>query len=241
MDPEAVKKIYNQMVLERAGGDYEYQRWFSDKIKQAGYFMTKKSIEEQLLDEKFSSYLEVGPGAGTWTKIFMGKNLSANFDLVDISSAMLDLAKSALSGYKNIRFFGADFCDFNPDKKYDYFFSCRALEYFSDRERFVEKVFDLMTQGGRGMIITKSPKYLRNKFLGRQIQKLHQGQIGARRLKCLLKNVGFSEIKIYPVTFSFPFFRSSKINLFLFRIFCQKPLNFLSAFFAESYLAVFKK
>ena len=243
MKSEAVKKIYNKKVKEKYGGDYESKRWFSSSLAKAGYEMTLKSIKHHLFGNNISikNYLELGPGAGTWTKLFIEQNNQANFDLVDISSEMLKLAKNSLSKLQdvNINYFEKDFLQFKPEKKYDLFFSCRTFEYLPNKELAVKKIAELLQSGGQGFVITKTPKYLRSKILGRKIPKLHRGQISYRRLKKLFKNVGFKEIKIYPVTMNFPLLHSIKINKILHKIFFKHKLNFISQFLAESYCIKF--
>ena len=242
MKSESVKEIYNRQVKTKFGGDYEHRRWFSDALKEAGYQMTRESICHHFLEGSlFNDYLELGPGAGTWTKLFLEKCPDAKFDLVDISGEMLDQAKENLGSYQNIRYFEADFLDFKPDKQYDLFFSSRALEYVPDKKRAVLKIAGLLRSGGRGFIITKTPKYLRARVFGRKIPRLHQGQIAPRKLKQLLSEAGFKNIAIYPATMSFPLFKSPKLNRLLFKVFYKHGLNFLSQFFSESYCVKFEK
>lgn len=290
MKSESVREIYNQQAQTKFGGDYEYRRWFSDELKKAGYQMTRESICYHFLGGNlFYDCLELGPGAGTWTKLFLEKYPEAEFDLVDISSEMLKLAKENLDKFinslchsegdspknlagkdsnellmgsfataqddgekkaqddkrsvkfGNVRYFEADFLDFKPDKQYDLFFSSRAIEYITDKKAAVSKAAGLLKSGGKGFIITKTPKYFRAKLLGREIPKLHQGQIAPRKLEQLLSEAGFKNIEIYPATMSFPLFKSPKLNRMLFKLFYKFRLNFLSQFFSESYCAKFEK
>lgn len=245
LESNKVKEIYNQKIKEDYRGDYEQRRWFANDLLRAGYEMTYQSIKHHLLQNNLSieNYLELGPGAGTWTKLFIEKNPQANFDLVDISSEMLKLAKDNLNQYQgaNIDYFEKNFLEFESNKKYDLFFSCRAIEYISDKDKAIAKIAKLLKNGATGLIITKTPKYLRNKILGRKISELHQGQILPRKLKKLLKYAGFKELKIYPVTMSFPLLRSAKINKTLHKIFFKHKLNFISQFFTESYCVKFQK
>ena len=244
MKSGAVKEIYNKKVKEKYSGDYESKRWFGSSLARAGYEMTLESIKYHLPENAFSikNYLESGPGAGTWTKLFIEQNPQANFDLVDISSEMLKLTKKNLSGHKaNINYFEKDFLEFEPKKKYDFFFSCRTFEYLPDKELAVKKVADLLMSGGWGFVITKTPKYLRSKILGRKIAELHRGQISPRKLKKLLKKAGFKNLEFYPVTMSFPLLRSAKTNKLLHKILFKNKLIFLSKFFSESYCVKFVK
>ncbi|MBI4709151.1 MAG: class I SAM-dependent methyltransferase [Candidatus Portnoybacteria bacterium] len=243
MDTSEIKDIYNRKVKGKFQGDYEHRRWFASDILKAGYEMTLKSLRYHLLEKSpvFQDFLELGPGAGTWTKLFLEKQPQANFDLVDISSEMLALAKENLSFHQNIKYFEADFLGFEGSKKYDLFFSSRVIEYFSNKEALIKKIQYFLKDEGEGFIITKTPKYWRSKLTGKEIDNIHQGQIAPATLGVLLKKNNFSNTEFYPVTMVFPFFGSTKLNKWLHRIFYKKRLNFLSRFFSESYCVKFSK
>lgn len=242
MDNKEVKNIYDKIVKDKSGGNYERWRWFRNEIQKAGYEMTLASIKKHISSINFSHCLELGPGQGTWTKELIELRPEAVFDLVDISKEMLNLVQSRFADKKNIRYFERDFLDFGPDEKYDFFFSVRTIEYISNKDLMSRKILDFLQPGGSGFIITKTPKYLRNKILGRKIPKLHRGQIQPKNLTRLLKKYGADNIEIYPVTMSFPFFRFPRINKLLHGIFYKHKLNFISKFFSESYcLKFFKK
>lgn len=244
METDEIKTVYNKIVKDKHQGEYEYNRWFKTPILKAGYDMTRRSIEYHLLSDSgasFHNYLELGSGAGTWTKLFAEKYNNACFDLVDISSEMLGIAKNALVKYRNVNFFESDFLEFNPEKNYDFFFSSRAIEYFPDKNLLAEKIVNLLKDGGRGFIITKTPKYLRRKILGKKTSAFHENQIDPRKLGRVLKEKGCGEIEIFPVTVSFPLFGSVCVNMFLYKIFCKYHLNFVSRFFSESYCIKFKR
>jgi ubiquinone/menaquinone biosynthesis C-methylase UbiE len=238
MQESDVKEKYN---LENRD-DYEYSRWFSGSISKAGYKMTEKSIYRHVLDKdiKIENYLELGPGPGTWTKLFCKKG-NISLDLVDISREMLASAKKNLSDCGNVTFFEKNFIDFQPDKKYDFFFSSRAAEYFPDKDVFVRKISEVLSDNSKGFIITKTPKYRLNKLLGRKTSEFHSGQVSAKELSMIFKKNNFKIEGIYPVTFSFPIFKSAMLNMLLFKIFSQFRLNFLSNFFSESYSINFSK
>lgn len=243
MKTEEVKRIYNDIMPEKFGADYEFSRWFKTSALKAAYAMTKLSIERRAIagGRHCKNVLELGPGAGTWSKLLLENKFAKHLDMLDISSTMLSLAKNALKDYTNTSFFERDFFDFHADKKYDFFFSSRVFEYLPDKEKAVSKISEILSPRGKGFVITKMPKYFVNKLLGREVSELHRGQISPREIKRLFLNGGFSEIKIYPITMSFPFFKSAALNMFLYKIFGRFPLNPVSAFFSESYSIEFTK
>ena len=243
MQHKEVKKIYNKIVKDKYIGQYEHNRWFKTPMLKIGYDMTKDSIERYFVDTnlKFANYLELGPGAGTWTKLFVEKYSGSKFDLVDISNEMLDLSRQALDSFDNVSYFESDFLQFKTDKKYDLFFSSRAIEYILDKEAFIKKVTNLLVDGAEVCIITKTPHYIRSKIIGRELGEFHQGQITPRQLKKIVKKNGFSNIRLYPVTVHFPIISSVVLDRVLYTIFSKFRLNFISQFFTESYCIIFKK
>jgi trans-aconitate methyltransferase len=244
MNTGDIKKLYDGPIQERFGNDYEYSRWFKTPLLHAGYDMTKASIERFIKTHPslfIKHYLELGPGPGTWTKLFLPRFFGAKFDLVDISSQMLDMCKKALFEYKDVSFTESDFLKFNSGMTYDFFFSSRAVEYFPDKRALVKKIADLLQSGGTGFVITKTPKYFLNKIFKRKLGSMHQGQISPKKFKELLKEQACGNFELYPVTMSFPILKSPKLNKFMYIIFGSLPLNPLSQLFSESYCIKFVK
>ncbi|MEX0933937.1 MAG: class I SAM-dependent methyltransferase [Candidatus Paceibacterota bacterium] len=239
MDEEIVKEKYNEVK----GTDYEKVRWFSNNVAKGMYEMTKESIRRHTLQKtgSFQHYLEVGPGPGTWTKLFIEKYPKAEYDLVDISREMLGLAKNNLPESSQINFYEKNFSNFIGDEKYDFFFSSRALEYFSNKEKIIKKITSLLKEGGDGFIITKTPKYWANKLLRRKTNSFHSGQICWQELVSLLEKNGCTISGVYPVTVSFPFLKSARLSRLLFKVLSPLPMNFLSDIFSESYCVKFVK
>lgn len=239
-----VAKQYNAIVKEKYAGKYEYHRWFATPLLRAGYDMTKTAIERHALGSmfmSFNSYLELGPGAGTWTKLFLSKRPAARFDLVDVSSEMLALSREALASSKQVSFFESDFMQFDAKgHRYDFFFSSRVIEYIPNKEGLFAKIASLLKPEGAGFIITKTPKYFRSTLLGRRISSLHRGQIHPRVAEQMLRNVGF-KTEFYPVTMYIPLMRSALLNRLCYRLLGSYRLNPLSMFFSESYCIFFSR
>lgn len=240
MNSENIKDIYNKKIKE-CRSKYEDQRWFKDDFYKSGYEMTLSSINRLVSGHSFKNILELGPGNGTWTKLLISFYPEAKFDLVDISGEMLKLAKDALRQHENINYFETDFLNYGIDKNYDLFFSSRVIEYINDKEAVVKKIIGLLAPEGRGFVITKMPKYLRNKIMGRELSAMHQGQIKPEHLLRLLEKNGGQNIKMYPATLIFPVLESVFLNKILYKIFGGFKLNFISRQFCESYCVIFSK
>ena len=241
MQTEQVKNKYNKDIEGKYNSGYERERWFKNDIQKAGYEMTLGAIKKYAFASNYATCFELGPGHGTWTKELLEYNNNASYDLLDISSEMLRLVKERFKDKKNINYIESDFLKFEVKKQYDFFFSSRAIEYIPKKEEVAKKISNSIKHGGRGFIITKTPKYLRSKILGRSISDFHSGQIAPIKLKNLFLQNNCKNIKIYPVTMSWPFWRSAKMNMLLYKIFSKHQLNLISQFFSESYCVVFDK
>ncbi len=238
------KKFYNEIMPEKFGDDYEHERWFKNPIQMAGYGLTRAAIRRHILaDESLlpKNILELGPGAGTWTKLLVERFPKASFTLLDISREMLLRASKALPHDAQIRTIESDILAWIPDETYDLFFSSRVLEYIDDKNAFAKKIFELMKPGSRGFLITKMPHYERERFLGRTTSQFHQGQIAPSALRDTLLSAGFIDVDCYPVTLSVPFFHSPHLNRWLGNFLGPWKLGLFGMFFAESYCVLFRK
>lgn len=242
MNTSEIKEKYNQEIPGKYNFDYEYNRWFATPLLQAGFEMMQKSLNRRI-DVNISAVkniLELGPGAGTWTKVLKAKFLGASFDLVDISKEMLALSKKVF-GEENFCYFESDFLAWQTSKKYDLFFSSRVLEYFPKKTPVLNKIFSLLNHDKYAFIITKNPQYWRYKLLGKKIPAMHLQQIKPKDLQKILIKVGFIDIQIYPAVMTFPLFKSVAMNNFIFSLFSRFQLNFISQLFTEAYIVKFKK
>ncbi|GEM_PF-152024 len=243
METTEVKKFYNVEMPKKFGADYEFNRWFKTPALEAAYKMTRLAIERHALSggKIKQNVFELGPGAGTWSRLLLERKFAKHLDMLDISFQMLSIAKENLKEYENVSFTESDFLDFYTAKHYDFFFSSRVIEYIPDKKKVVSKISEILSPGGSGFVITKTPKYFTNKLLGRKVSEMHGGQVSPKELRSIFEKSGFSEIKIYPVTMSFPLLRSPVLNTFLYKIFGRAPLNRASEFFSESYGIQFTK
>lgn len=237
-----VEEKFDSIVKEKSAGNYEYHRWFKTPILRAGFDMTKKYMEEIILPfvGKYTKYIELGPGPGTWTKLFLGQNKEAEYQVVDISEEMLNLSRNNLKEFENIKYVHSDFMNFQPESKADFFLSSRVIEYIQDKEGFASKLSQIIEAGGRGAIITKAPHYHRT-LARRRLGALHQGQIHPKHLKHLLLKNGFAVEDIHCVTVNFPILRSAFVNKIVSRFCTGKSMNWFRGIFSESYGVIFKK
>lgn len=240
-----IRNFYNSIIKDKFAGDYEFRRWFSNSRLRADFFMTYSAIKFHLQGIDFKECIELGPGPGTWTRILYKHKPEANFDLVDISKEMEHQFRLEMRGDKNVKYYIQDIMDFNPLKTYDFFFSARAIEYLEDKGGFFSKLFSLLNNGGRGIIITKNTKYKKYRIWGSPDRRFqHQGKISLIESRAFLEKFGFSEIKIYPVIIRLPVIDrcTPLVSEWIFKKVISRELsnNFL-LWFVESYLISFKK
>ncbi|MEX0931929.1 MAG: class I SAM-dependent methyltransferase [Candidatus Paceibacterota bacterium] len=244
MKNEDVRGKYNTMIPGTYRGEYERERWFSTPQRKAGYDMTRHAVCNFISELKKNpvpkSYLELGPGPGTWTREFLNEFPDMNYQVVDISDEMIKLAKDNLSGASGIEYIVSDFLEYTATRKASVFFSSRAVEYFSDKEALVKKVREVMDTTSLGSIITKTPQYRRPWNRQKNVSEFHSLQIDDRHFVLLLSEVGFSVLSVRPVTFVFPGLHSAFADRFLFFVLGWMQMNIITRFFSESYKITFK-
>ena len=238
------KDFYNETMPGKFGADYEHERWHKGPIEEAGYKLTREAILRHVVaDDTLDPLrvLELGQGAGTWTKILLNRFPDAYFDLLDISKEMLARAKAALGEREKVRYVESDILAWEPDGVYDLFFSSRVIEYIDNKPAFAKKVFSALPLGGRGFLITKMPHYERDRYLGREVSKFHTGQIAPAALMQILREAGFIDVACYPVTLSIPLLHSARLNYAVGKLLGPYRLGLFGMAFAESYCVLFRK
>lgn len=240
MKAEAVKDLYN-IDLKTSDEPYEHRRWFSSKRARVAYDATRYAVKKYALPilKDRSEVFELGAGPATWTKVLLEKAPNARYELVDISSEMLKQAKTALREQKNITYVESDICEFKPQKKYDFFFSSRIIEYVSDKDAAVSTISISLKKGAKGMIITKTPQY-RRFLIKKPKSDFHSLQIEPKDLSNLLIKHGCSVLQVTPVTFVFPKLKSAFLDRLLFNVGKFMPM-YLAKPFTESYAIIFVK
>ncbi|MAZ41015.1 hypothetical protein CL654_02770 [bacterium] len=242
MKSEDVASLYDEQIKKKYKKEYEHARWFSDKAKEAEYAMTKTTILRHLKNiPSCRSYLEVGPGPGTWTKLFFNKDKETTYTLVDVSKEMLALAQKNMPQDASVSLVHSGFLEAQFSTLYDFIFSSRAIEYIEDKSRLVKKLSSLLKKNGHGVIITKNPDPVRLFFRRKKLSKLHQNQIRSTSLKKLLKKEELIVRRITPATVHVPLIGFPALNKFVFALVGRLPLNPLTSVVTESYCVSFKK
>lgn len=240
IDPKA---FYNERMPEKLGADYEHARWHSNTFQEAQYAMMQRVMKRYVMPfiRSAKTVLEIGPGAGTWTKFLLKANPEAEYTLVDISTEMLARARANLPQETPVVFIESDVLSFEPRTQFDVVFSSRALEYMPDKPAAVRKIASLVRPGGTALIITKMPKAFAERISGRKPSDFHAGRIAPAELISLFQKEHFTLIALRMATSTVPGFQSVFLNRLFFSIFSHVPLLSPLGIFAESYIAVLKK
>lgn len=240
MDP---KTFYNTSMPEKYGPVYEKGRWDATPFLKAQYHMMDSLLRAKVLPliKGSTSVVEVGPGPGTWTKKLLEAEPSAQYTLVDISSEMLGQAKKALTEFENVTFVERDLVEYQQSPMFDFFFSSRAIEYMPDKQKAVATIASLLTSGGKGAIITKTPKPGFDKLRGRTISPLHRGQIGPSELARVVRDAGLVVDGIDIATATVPGLHAPLVNKAAYALLSRVPFVRPLFVFSESYLLRFHK
>ncbi|MFW0871386.1 MAG: class I SAM-dependent methyltransferase [Patescibacteria group bacterium] len=236
-----IKEFYNYLVDgETYRKDFEFNRWFIRARNRAEYAMTYIAIKAHTANLKFTNCLEVGPGPGTWTRLLYRTNPKAEFNLVDISEAMREQFYLEMRDLPNVKYRVQDVMEYNEDIQYDLFFSSRAVEYFDDKPEFFKKLSKLVVNKGRGVMVTKNPYHGVRKDKG----EAHQGQIPMPKMKEMLEDNGFSNVRFYPAVIRIPIISrfTSELAEYLFekRINREIDIHKINRI-VESYIVTFTK
>jgi trans-aconitate methyltransferase len=238
-----IRDLYNSSINTAYGNNYEFLRWFSSFRLVMDYFMMNKIVSHHIAKTSFSSYLELGPGPGTWTRLAFRVNPQASFDLVDISKEMFNQFKLEMRESENVNYHVEDFSDFNSDKAHDLFFSSRAIEYIEQPEVILKKAHSLLSAEGEGIILTKNPDYFRlAKLMGKKDKTRHQHQIHPDQMRSMLSEIGFKDVKVFPGIVRVPLLDrlTTKLSKRIFEKSYQTEVYNVSRL-SECYVVTFKK
>ena len=133
--------------FNKVAKDYDNQRKKLIPVFDDFYEIAIESIE---IDTKNPKVLEVGPGTGLFSQMFLNKFTSAKMDLVDLAENMLNIAKGRFSNNPNLDFFLKNILDFSPNEKYDVAISSLAIHHLNpaDQKRLYNKIFNWLKNDG---------------------------------------------------------------------------------------------
>jgi ubiquinone/menaquinone biosynthesis C-methylase UbiE len=216
---------HNERMFDQTSTEYSNEEWFERSPRSRyAYAITRRRLLELLQLDGTQTVLEIGCGAGTWTRILAG--YCANLSVVDISQEMLKRAADAIRPY-SAHFVHSDMLLFRSEVPFDRVVSVRAIEYVADKAALAEQLARLTASGGELIIISKTPFSVwrgrrwaaslqaRAARLLRKTSRADSGpQMDATRhymqrispwhLTRLLRAAGFEDVRCLPVIVGLP-------------------------------------
>lgn len=193
LDSEYVKSYYDK-AMEKLEDDYSEFRWNRSVESRFDYEQTRRTLEKIIEGLKFKSAIEIGPGDGTWTSLFIKK--SDSYTVIDQSAEMIKRLEHKFVGY-NIKYIQSDFLQYHSTNTHDVLFAIRCFEYFNDKNKALKKIYNMIEKDAFAIVTTKNINFIgsvsKNKLL-------HSGQISVKKMLDLAKGVGFDVVAIYPTT-----------------------------------------
>lgn len=148
-----------------------------------------KEVRSELQNSTSKSLIDYGGGTG-----LVGLELAHVVDsilLVDSSKQMLEVAEAKISrnGISNAKVLYSDFTQETPELKADIILLSLVLLHIPDTEKILQQLFNILTEGGKLMIID----FDKNDKINHP--KVHNG-FSHEELKDRLSEVGFTSIEM---------------------------------------------
>lgn len=198
---DIIAKYYNDHIKDM--DDYETQRWFSRKASIHAYNQTLITLRDFLRGNHFSRTLEIGCGAGTWTKEI--QKYSEYVHGIDISDRMIDFAKN--KNLQSVKFEVMDFLnlDENVYNNYDCLVSIRMLRFIEDIDVFFKKINTILNENGSCFIVDVNPIWLKRRLLGAKEERLTKLTLrDPLTIKLKMIEYGFKNIQIKSAVIYLP-------------------------------------
>jgi len=235
-------EFYKTLSADQTKGNYQKTRW-DTPIGRGHFQSTQKTIVERAFPvaQNMRRYLELGPGPGTWTKLFVEKYPDTSFTLVDISEEMLGQARRELH-VDSIEYVLSDFREYEGHTgSVDFFFSSRAIEYIEDKGAVAEKIALLLKDGGKGFVITKCGHPLRDMLTGRKLPERHAHQTTPGVMTQKLQAAGLKVTGYGIAAVTIPVMHAPAINTALWNFARLLPSSLQPFGIAESFWISFEK
>lgn len=232
-----VKSFYDNLKIKKKYSYYSDWKWFRKKHTIAQFNQTRDSIKK-ILTKKYKFALEIGPGDGIWTELFI--NYVQKLDAIEISNEMRNLFLRRFNNKENIKIILGDILN-APLKKYDLIYTIRCFEYIPNKLKVIKKLSGSLNNGGDLIIITKNPEFFQIKNLDK---RLHSKQININDLSKMLEENNFKVIKIIPAVFG-KYFQIPFLRFFYNYLHKRYMVNYkkgkVKNKFVESYLIFARK
>ena len=229
----------DRQVIEEYKNDYEFHRWFAKDSSKETYDQIVQSIKYHL-PKDWSSCLEVGCGAGTFTKVISEKNLYADYFLTDISQEMIKQAKNNVHLVK-AKFQVVDTEKLRFLKKFDLILAIRTLRYCQDKFVALRRLYRALKPGGKILIVNQNTRTA-FQILGinKSKEDIHQNDWSYEQYTDALWLAGFVNIKAYPCVLKAKVF-GKKTDQFIHKSMHKEPLSMTSELLSGSWIITAEK
>lgn len=233
-----IKNFYDKYIVEINKNFYEEFRWFQSRYHSVQYWDTLSYIFKinqklDLINNK--KIIEIGGGAGTWTRVLLKLGAKSIVD-VDISKAMISQAQLNLGVREKLKYVEKDFTKITTEVGIvNSIFAFRCFEYFDKKDAFFKVAASKLNPSGTLVIVTKK------KPLRRQGRSIHNRQVTLQQIKIMAENEGLSLIEKRVVSYDIRLPKFGK--LYVLSTICLKFFPSGNAFlnlFVESWGFVFK-
>ncbi len=102
------------------------------------------------ITEEHPKILDIGAGTGLLTEFLLPKFPEAEYELMDISEEMLEVAKKRFAGNGNVKVTLADYSKKKFSLNYDLIVSSLSIHHLEDEEKrkLMRKIYDSLNPGG---------------------------------------------------------------------------------------------
>ena len=147
---------------------------------------------------KDDAILDVGCGTGTLLAAIAERGPGARLTGIDLSPAMLAVARTKLGGRASLVAGEAGRLPFT-DRRFDLVLSSSALHYWPDPAAGLAEIARVLEPGGRAVITDWCDDYLACRivdFLLRVLEPAHHRTYGTKACRRLLREAGFGEVRV---------------------------------------------
>lgn len=157
-------------------GDYTNMSAYYDAIMTSGYYDYTAIVDGLLSQGPFKSVLEIGCGTGLILEEMAKRQYSPSITGVDLTEAMLAIARKRLQPFSNVSLSKQNIIDFDMQRQYELAFSYGGVWYFvidgdkepfmvshlaedEDNHRGMERLSKHICKGGKFLLGVQGPHF----------------------------------------------------------------------------------
>jgi len=187
-----INKVIIEENFSKHARDYDQH----SKVQNFCASMLIKEVEAK----SFTKILDIGCGTGNYTKLLREKFPKAEIKAIDISSEMVEVAKSKL-GDQGIEFIVADAQEFKLKEEFDLISSNASFQWFQELRLDLIRYRGALSKGGSILFSTFGPKTFAQlhscleEFLNKPLAISASNFLKKEEIETILKGV-FKEVEV---------------------------------------------